>query len=186
MKNSPAINPGTVVSDVLRFRYLRPSEIDELAELWQALHRYHVSITSHLETLISPVDEWESWLRRRSRYLDWLASPGTLAILAERGGEKVGYAMVTIRQDARGSWSRGERVGVVQTLSVDPDHQNTGVGSALLEEIRRQLADEGITDLELAAMIGNSGAMRFYERHGFRAFSTTLVSRLSAMAGPHD
>lgn len=186
MQNSSTIKIEPRTSDVPRFRYLRAAEIDELEELWRALHRHHVSVTTHLENMIAPVDELESWRRRRARYLEWLSASDTMAILAERDSEGVGYAMVTIRPEANGSWRRGDQVAVVQTLSVAPEHQNTGVGSALLEEVRRQLADEGITDVELAAVLGNSDAMRFYEQHGFQPLSTTMVSRLSAMAGPGD
>jgi ribosomal protein S18 acetylase RimI-like enzyme len=185
-ESSPEMKSAPPSHDVPRFRYLRPAEIDEVAELWQALHRHHVTLTAHLEGMIAPVDEHESWRRRRARYLDWMAWPGTLAILAERRGRKAGYAVVTVRPDTQGSWSRGDSVGVVQTLSVAPEHQGAGVGSALLEEVRRQLADQGVSDLELAALVGNADAMRFYERHGFRPLSTTLVSRAGAMAGPHD
>lgn len=180
------MNSTLRVSDVPRFRYLTAGEIDELAGLWRALHRHHVSVATHLQGMFTPVDEDESWRRRRTRYLDWLAAPGTLAILAERDGAPVGYAMVTIRPETRGSWSRGEHVGVIQTLSVAPAHQNTGVGSALLEEVRRQLAHAGVTDIELAAVVGGEDALRFYERHGFRPLTTTLATRLGAGAGPHD
>ena len=173
-------------SGVLRFRYLRASEVDELAELWQTLHRHHVASTPHLEDMITPVSEDESWRRRRRHYAAWLAEPDTLAILAERDDAKLGYAMVTTQQDRRGSWSRGDRVATLQTLTVHPDYRRQGIGSALLEEVRRQLGAAGISDLELAAVSGNEAAMRFYEREGFRPFVTTLVTRLGSAAGPHD
>ncbi|MDS1269163.1 GNAT family N-acetyltransferase [Lipingzhangella sp. LS1_29] len=184
MTISPTMNPS--VSGMLRFRYLRASEVDELAELWQGLHRHHVASTPHLDDLISPVNDDESWQRRRRHYAAWLAEPDTLAILAERDGTKLGYAMVTVQQDRRGSWNRGERVATLQTLTVAPEHRRQGVGSALLEEVRRQLGASGISDLELAAVSGNEEAMRFYEREGFRPFVTTMVTRLGPAAGPHD
>ncbi|GAA3741879.1 GNAT superfamily N-acetyltransferase [Spinactinospora alkalitolerans] len=176
--------PRTGASGVLRFRYLGPYEIEELADLWRALHRQHTAIAPHLEDLITSVDVDESWRRRRARYLEWLDDPDTLAVVAERGGTDVGYAMVTIRQDHQGSWDRGERVAVVQTLSVHPDSRGTGIGSGLLDEIRRQVCEMGIRDLELAAVATNADAIRFYEEQGFRPFVTTMVSRIGS--GPHD
>ncbi|GAB3213061.1 N-acetyltransferase family protein [Marinactinospora thermotolerans] len=184
METSLATKPRGGVSGTLRFRYLGPDEIEVLSGLWRALHAHHTEIAPHLEDLITSVDADESWRRRRSRYLDWLADPDTLAVLAERDGEEVGYAMVTLREDRKGSWERGERVAVVQTLSVLPEARGTGVGSGLLEEIRRQLGAMGVHDMELAAITTNSDAIRFYEREGFRPFVTTLVSRIGA--GPHD
>ncbi|GAA3765114.1 hypothetical protein GCM10022402_48060 [Salinactinospora qingdaonensis] len=170
---------------MLRFRYLGANEIEELAELWHTVHHQHTSTASHLEDLITSVDTDESWRRRRSQYLEWLAEPDTLAVLAERDGAGVGYAMVTIHQAQRGSWERGERVAVVQTLCVHPQARGTDVGSGLLEEIRRQVGAMGVRDLELAAVATNSDAIRFYEEEGFRPFVTTMVSRIGGV-GAHD
>ncbi|WP_046470779.1 GNAT family N-acetyltransferase [Allosalinactinospora lopnorensis] len=170
---------------MLRFRYLGPREIDELAELWTAVHEQHTAVAPHLEDVIISVGADESWRRRRSQYLNWLADPDTLAVLAERGGEPVGYAMVTIRESQQGSWDRGERVGVVQTLAVPPEHTGTGVGSGLLEEVRRQLGALGIREIELSALATSSDDIRFFEQEGFRPFVTTMVCRIVGV-GAHD
>ncbi|MEY9212601.1 GNAT family N-acetyltransferase [Thermobifida halotolerans] len=184
MQTSLETKPRVGVSDVLRFRYIGPFEVAELAELWGALHRQHTAIASHLEDLIGSVSVEESWRRRRQRYAEWLSEPDTVALIAESDGVDVGYAVVTIRDEHHGSWDRGERVAVVQTLSVHPDHPLDRVGGGLLEEVRRQLAEIGVRDLELPAVSGNSEAIRFYESQGFRPFVTTMVSRIGA--GPHD
>ncbi|GLU45765.1 hypothetical protein Nans01_01160 [Nocardiopsis ansamitocini] len=169
---------------MLRFRYIGSFEVEELSGLWGALHRHHTAIASHLEDLITSVEEGESWRRRRARYLEWLADPDTIAVVAEHDGVDAGYAMVTVREDQRGSWDRGERVAIVQTLSVHPDHAVAHIGGGLLDEVRRQLGAIGVRDLELPAVAGNAEAMRFYEEQGFRPFVTTMVSRIGA--GPHD
>lgn len=171
-------------SGVLRFRYIGPFEVDELAELWKPLHQQHTTIASHLEDLLGTVSAEESWRRRSQRYVEWLSEPETIAVIAESDGVDVGYAMVTIRDEHHGSWDRGDRVAVVQTLAVHPDYSLELVGSGLLDEVRRQLAETGVRDLELPAVSGNSAAIRFYESQGFRPFVTTMVSRIGV--GPHD
>ncbi|CAN5860357.1 hypothetical protein BH23ACT2_BH23ACT2_12340 [soil metagenome] len=50
-------------------------------------------------------------------------------------------------------------------LFVDPDGVGRGVGSALLEQAKERRPD----GLDLWTFEGNTGARRFYERHGFRA-----------------
>ncbi|HLU95466.1 GNAT family N-acetyltransferase [Thermobifida alba] len=184
MQTSLETKPHTGVSGVLRFRYIGPFEVAELAELWGALHRQHTTIASHLEDLLGSVSVEESWRRRSRRYVEWLSEPDTIAVIAESDGVDVGYAMVTVRDEYHGSWDRGDRVAVVQTLSVHPDHSLDVVGGGLLDEVRRQLAEIGVRDLELPAVSGNSAAIRFYESQGFRPFVTTMVSRIGA--GPHD
>ncbi|TDQ53413.1 GNAT family N-acetyltransferase [Actinorugispora endophytica] len=184
MQTSLDTKPRVEISGVLRFRYLSPFEVEELAELWGALHRHHTMIASHLDDLISSVGVDESWRRRRQRYLEWMSDPDTIALVAENDGEDAGYAMVTVRADHQGSWDRGERVAVVQTLSVHPDYSVSQVGGGLLDEVRRQLGAIGVRDMELPAVAGNAEAIRFYEEQGFRPFVTTMVSRIGA--GPHD
>jgi ribosomal protein S18 acetylase RimI-like enzyme len=41
------------------------------------------------------------------------------------------------------------------------------VGALLLTRCERDLADRGLVRLQLQLGIGNAGARRFYERHGF-------------------
>ncbi|MBB6171477.1 GNAT superfamily N-acetyltransferase [Nocardiopsis mwathae] len=177
--------PRTPLSDVLRFRYLGPYEIEELAELWMTLHEQHTSIAPHLEDIVTSVSPDESWRRRRSQYLSWLADPDTLAVLAESSGEPVGYAMVTIRDNPKGSWDRGDRVAVVQTLSVPSEYAGAGVRSGLLEEVRRQVGAMGIREIELTALATSSDDIRFFEQEGFRPFVTTMVCRIGGV-GAHD
>ncbi|CAM4050188.1 GNAT family N-acetyltransferase [Nocardiopsis rhodophaea] len=185
METSLVTKPRTPLSDVLRFRYLGSHEIEELAELWMALHEQHTAIAPHLEDIVTSVSPEESWRRRRTQYLSWLSDPDTLAVLAERGGEPAGYAMVTIRENPKGSWDRGDRVAVVQTLSVPAEYSAYGVRSALLEEIRRQVGAMGVREIELTALATSSDDIHFFEQEGFRPFVTTMVCRIGGV-GAHD
>ncbi|MDA0566785.1 GNAT family N-acetyltransferase [Streptomonospora sp. S1-112] len=169
----------------LRYRYLGAADVEELAELWAALHEQHATVAPHLEDIITRVNAEESWRRRRAQYLAWLEDSSTLALVAERDGRTVGYAMVTVRRSEQGSWDRGARVAVVQTLAVAPEHTGTGVGSGLLEEIRRQVGSMGIRDIELTALATSSEDIRFFEQEGFRPFVTTMVTRIGGVGG-HD
>jgi putative acetyltransferase len=56
------------------------------------------------------------------------------------------------------------------TVAVRPDQQGRGVGSKLFEALIgwAQAADPAIVRIELAAGAGNPGAVRLYERLGFR------------------
>lgn len=56
------------------------------------------------------------------------------------------------------------------TVAVHPDHQGRGVGSRLFESLIAwaRSAEPEIVRIELAAGAGNPGAVRLYERLGFR------------------
>jgi GNAT superfamily N-acetyltransferase len=73
----------------------------------------------------------------------------------ERDGSVVGFA--------------GVSPGWLDHLYVDPDAQNAGIGTALLEHAKA-LQPGG---LELWVFQRNDGARRFYERHGFTLVEST-------------
>lgn len=185
MQTSLMTKPRPTDIGVLGFRYLGAHEVEELADLWGALHQQHALRASHLSDIISTTSMDESWRRRRAQYLEWLADPETLAILAENGDDPAGYAMVTLRDNPQGSWDRGKRVAVVQTFAIDPEYTGTRVGSKLLEEIRHQLAAMGIRDIEFSALATASEDISFLEAEGFRPFVTTMVCRVDGF-GAHD
>jgi GNAT superfamily N-acetyltransferase len=59
--------------------------------------------------------------------------------------------------------------GWIEQLYVDPAYQRNGVGSALVDFAKLRWPG----GLDLWAFQSNSGARRFYERHGFVAVETT-------------
>ncbi|NGO49934.1 GNAT family N-acetyltransferase [Mesorhizobium camelthorni] len=70
--------------------------------------------------------------------------------VAEAGEGIVGFIAV------HGEW--------VEQLYIDPAWTGRGIGSRLLEQ-----ATAGMTEVKLHCFQANSGARRFYERHGFTA-----------------
>ena len=72
------------------------------------------------------------------------------AALAEAAKSIVGFIAV------HGEW--------VEQLYIDPAWTGRGIGSRLLEQ-----ATAGMTEVKLHCFQANSGARRFYERHGFTA-----------------
>jgi ribosomal protein S18 acetylase RimI-like enzyme len=81
--------------------------------------------------------------------------------LAEEDGRPLGF--LAIRRSRQNGWE------VLEKLYVDPEAQNRGVGTALLEQAKA-LRPEGFV---LWVFQKNEGARRFYERHGFRLVKLT-------------
>jgi len=75
--------------------------------------------------------------------------------VAETGGHVVGFAALS-----------GDLLG---HLYVHPDAQNRGVGTALLDVVKR----ERPSGFHFAVFQRNEGARRFYERHGCRLVQLT-------------
>jgi ribosomal protein S18 acetylase RimI-like enzyme len=157
--------------------------LDRLRALWLVLHHHHQAVGG--PALGPYVDDDASWAARRSLY-DGFLRQGGFAVLAERDGELVGYAMVavtpveaTLMPD---TWRTGDRIAEVETLVLAPEARGDGIGSALLDRIDAELAAEGVDDVLIGALVTNTDAIRLYERRGFRPAWLYLL-RLGGRAG---
>ena len=154
--------------------------LDRLRPLWLDLHHHHQAVGG---VALGPyVDDATSWTARRALYVEFLAAGG-FALLAERDGELIGYAMVAIKTSTEteldDTWRSGDRVAEIETLSVAPAARGQGAGSALLDHIDAELAAAGIHDVLIAAFATNADAIRLYQRRGFRPVTLHMI-RLAA------
>jgi ribosomal protein S18 acetylase RimI-like enzyme len=72
------------------------------------------------------------------------------------------------------TWVTGERIGEIESLSVAAAHRGRGLGDCLLRALEAHLEAQGVSDLILGLLPGNTGALRLYERHGYRPTWTYL------------
>jgi ribosomal protein S18 acetylase RimI-like enzyme len=144
--------------------------LDDVRELWLALHRHHRA------TAALPVvaDDEASWLRRRATYQEWLGAGEALLLLASSGERAVGYAVVHLLPGPDDTWPVGERHAELYSLSVAAEFRGRGIGGQLMDRVDAELDRLRIRDLQIAVMVGNSDAQRFYERRGFRPGEVVL------------
>ena len=159
---------------------LDPGGIDRLEPLWNASREHHATLVPELGP---PRSREESWRRRRQQYQSWLSEPDSFALIAERDGMALGYAMVHLRGGSP-TWRLSERAGELETLSVLPEERGTGIGSALLAAVRDELGRLGAGELSLHVVPANQDALRFYERHGFQTFALWVTSAVAPASEP--
>jgi ribosomal-protein-alanine N-acetyltransferase len=61
--------------------------------------------------------------------------------------------------------------GHIVSVAVDPIHRRRRIGTALLSALNEKLAEEGIEQIHLEVRKGNTGAIAFYQRMGYRPSS---------------
>jgi ribosomal protein S18 acetylase RimI-like enzyme len=130
---------------------LRPARVDEKDALAQLFQRARSGWT-----FVSPVPD-EALPRIAADLFDrheeiWLA---------EEAGRLLGF--LAIRRSLQNGWE------VLEKLYVDPEAQNRGVGTALLDQAKT-LRPDGFV---LWVFQKNDGARRFYERNGLRLVKLT-------------
>jgi ribosomal protein S18 acetylase RimI-like enzyme len=86
-----------------------------------------------------------------------LSEPGTAVIVAEEGGEIVGFTHGVVQNDE----------GDVLRMYVHPDHQREGIGTALHERLRTDLEDFNMNRMRAIDLASNDGGRAFYEGLGF-------------------
>jgi ribosomal protein S18 acetylase RimI-like enzyme len=150
-----------------------PDRIDELEPLWHELVLHH----SRVMRALGPTRErTDAWTRRRRHYEQLLAKPGAFALIAERDGVPVAYAMVEPATPSQ-SW-RIDASATLETLVVAPDARGEGIGTALIEQVRERVRAAGVTHLGLGVVATNEEAIRFYRRHGFEPVFVDMISRI--------
>jgi len=95
----------------------------------------------------------------RSMFAGELAKPASICLGAFVDDELVGYMIISRYVDA---WH-------VMNLAVDPEYRRRGIASLLLDRLF-ETTDEGTRrGYTLEVRVSNEGAIRLYERAGFRA-----------------
>lgn len=105
----------------------------------------------------------EDRISRRSfrRFIDM---PRDRVILAERGGQLVGYSLVLMKANTR--------LARIYSIAVAPETRGQGLGEALIRESERQAAEADRILMRLEVRTDNHGAIALYRRLGYRQFGT--------------
>lgn len=104
-----------------------------------------------------------------------LASATTLVLVAEAGGEPVGYATGHIEDEPRRVLPRK---GVVEDWYVVPGARGRGVGKLLMERLLSIFRDAGCHVAESTTWAHNTGARRAHDGLGFTEIEVKYRKRL--------
>ncbi len=110
-----------------------------------------------------------------TRWSELLGRPDVTVLIAERDHEPVGYVSAVRRLHL---WS-GTDVMAIDDVYVRASFRDLGIGRALMTEIARLVAPEGLI-ITWGVQPGNKDAQRFYDRLG-----ATLRTKIIATWTPH-
>lgn len=99
----------------------------------------------------------------RKQIAGLLANARGVALVAERGGHILGWAIGLIRQDPRTHGPGGRVYG----LAVGPEARGLGVGGTLFTRLLAELGKRGVQRVWLEVRDDNEPAIKLYLRHGF-------------------
>jgi len=112
----------------------------------------------------------------KSFLLKCLDSKTSYIRVAERQSTIVGFSFLEIYEQG-GSFIRlPRRFAYLELIAVDPQHQRSGIGSALLADAREIAKSLGIHRIELDVIGFNEGARHFYSSQGFSELGYRMYS----------
>jgi GNAT superfamily N-acetyltransferase len=79
-----------------------------------------------------------------------------------------------------------DHLGEIAGLYVHPDHWSKRVGHALIIRAEQELLATGWSEAYLWVLRGNDRAVRFYERHGWRADGEEKFGDAGGARGLHE
>ena len=91
-------------------------------------------------------------------------------IVARSEDEIVGFAVLEIIQKPRSPYNKARSYLRVTEFGVDKEHKRQGIGSALMEFIKKYATEKGFDTIELDMWEFNEGALKFYESQGFATY----------------
>jgi ribosomal protein S18 acetylase RimI-like enzyme len=152
--------------------------LDEVAPLWKSMVEHHRELTAG-ELPVRTAEE--AWRRRRREYEAWLSSGRAWLLLAVTGAPPdqaaAGYAVVRLAGPGA-TWDLGDAVGDLESLAVAEHARGHGIGSRLMDAAREVLRAHGAGYWSVTVATANAGAIRLYERQGFRPQYQHLLGRL--------
>jgi len=160
--------PAATTAYAIDIKVLDPGEVEPLAPLWLALHHHHQAVSPNLGPFVADAASWPI-----IREL-WAKSAGEGLLLAARDrGRTVGVASAAVYgldqlTAYTDTWVTGGTAAEVKFLVVADDARGKGVGTALMDAVDRIVADRGVHDQFVGAIVPNDAAIRFYQSRGFR------------------
>lgn len=98
-----------------------------------------------------------------ARFASLLTREDVLVLLAEQGGEAVGFAFLTLRPTPYHDGPLGQ----LEELYVVPSLRDHGIGTELLTTATDQVRAKGVAEIHINVDEVDTDTRRFYERFGY-------------------
>ncbi|MCR8455496.1 MAG: ribosomal protein S18-alanine N-acetyltransferase [Candidatus Korarchaeota archaeon] len=100
------------------------------------------------------------------QYLIFLLANADVFIVAQLGNRIVGYSCGMLEN------YKGDLLGHVYSVAVHPEYRRMGLGTLLMQKTIEEFKRLGARAIRLECRVSNTGAIRLYEKLGFRIVST--------------
>ncbi|HEU5199982.1 MAG TPA: GNAT family N-acetyltransferase [Ktedonobacterales bacterium] len=157
----------------VQIRRATEQDIEALLALHIDLHEFHVQGLPDWMRIPEAYqrDESRAWLQ------DLIQREDAAIFVAEASGKLVGLVDVTLEETTNQVFVP-RRYGYIQGLVVSEALRKQGLGTQLLEAVRRWAIEHGAAEIQLEMWEFPAGPFHFYEAVGFQTIKRRLVKAL--------
>ncbi len=127
------------------------------------LRTEHLDDVIRIDALHTGARKPDYWKDVFERFLDARRGGDRVGLVAEDGGDTIGYLLGEVRAFEFGS----EPCGWVFGVGVDPGRLRTGVAGRLLDEARQRFRAVGVTTVRTMVRRNDVPVLSFFRAHGF-------------------
>jgi len=147
---------------LVAIRPLRADEVDKLIVLWK-------EFMSDASSADQPIATHEDNTRRMAAFVtSTLAEDPRLVLVAEEGGELVGYLIFQRQAPSRTPLELPHSWSYISDLYVKPTYRRRGIARSLLQACLGDLRSSGATHVRLSVWSNNPNAIKLYRSAGFK------------------
>ena len=159
-------------ADVVSVRRAAPADVTTIGRLGALLVRTHHDFDPQRFMAATPRTEqaYGSFLGTQ------LEEPNIVVLVADQGGEVIGYTYAGV--EGSDYMSLRGPAGVLYDIVVDPAHRRHGVGRMLLDATMEALKSHGAPRVVLSTAERNTAAQRLFDRAGFRRTMIEMTREL--------
>jgi len=107
-----------------------------------------------------------------------LSDPLVRIFIAEEDGRELGYILCKLIERAENPFTFERRYLLVDQISVKPEAQGRGVGTALIEQAETLAKEWNVSQIQLDSWGFNRKAHAFFEKMGFEKFNHRFWRKL--------
>jgi ribosomal protein S18 acetylase RimI-like enzyme len=155
-----------VANDKVVIRRATKGDLPAIVELWKEFMDFH---SRHDPILTRSAEGHERFAEYLGERLD---DPEAIVVVAEVGGELVGYCLGAV--DHRPAVFDRREYGSVKDLAVTEAYRRQRIGVHLFEAVREWFRERGLDRVELLVATENPAANAFWHRLGFRPYLERL------------
>lgn len=127
--------------------------------IFQEVHDHHLNGTINTFKDVDPFTEEE--------FKEALKDKNTFLLVAKEKSNIIGFILATI-VEKEGRHTKFKKSLHINTIGTKKDSQNKGIGTSLINEIKKIAKENKCDNINLSVWSFNENAIKFYKHHGFQ------------------